>query len=66
MLWMESMAERVTDYFVCHHSGMPRLGQAEQALAAASGLIHALHGPRMPESPKSTFLGRDKELFRQA
>jgi hypothetical protein len=46
VLGMESMAERVTDYLVRHHSGMPRLGQAKQTLAAASGLIHALHVPK--------------------
>jgi hypothetical protein len=31
-----------------HHPGVPRLGQAEQALAAARGLIHTLHATRLP------------------
>src|ERR1022692_3124739 len=45
---MESVAERVADYLVGHHPGVPRRGQAEQALAAACGLVHALHATRMP------------------
>lgn len=34
---MDAVAERVADYLVGHHPGVPRLGQAEQALAAARG-----------------------------
>ena len=30
---------------------MPRLGQAEQALATASGLIHTLHAPKDAKAP---------------
>jgi hypothetical protein len=48
VLRMESVAERVADDLVGHHPGMPRLGQAEQALAAARGLIHTLHATRLP------------------
>src|SRR5690349_13959841 len=42
VLRMEPVAERVADYLVRHHPRVPRLGQAEQALAASCGLIHAL------------------------
>jgi hypothetical protein len=48
VLRMESMAERVPDDLVGHHLGVPRLGQTEQAVAAARCLIHALHVPRVP------------------
>jgi hypothetical protein len=40
VLRMESVAERVADYLLSHHPGVPRLGQAEQAVAAARGLTH--------------------------
>jgi hypothetical protein len=48
VLRMESMTERVGDYLVGHHPGVPGPGQAEQARTAARGLIYALHAPRMP------------------
>ena len=45
---MDAVVERVADYLVGHHPGMPRPGQPEQALAAARGLIHALHATTLP------------------
>ncbi len=44
MLGVEAVAEGVADDFVGHHPGVPRLGQAAQALVAAGGGVDALHG----------------------
>src|SRR5690348_998071 len=48
VLRMEPMAERVADYLIGHHPAVPRLSQADQALAATGRLIHTSHAPRMP------------------
>src|SRR5262245_3646489 len=39
---MDSVAERVANDLVGHHSGMPRLGQADQPFAPACGLVNTL------------------------
>ena len=44
VLGVEAVAEGVAHHLVGHHPGMPRLGQQEQALVTADGVIHALHG----------------------
>ena len=44
VLGVEAVAEGVADHLVGHHPGMPRLGQQEQALVTAGGVVHALHG----------------------
>jgi hypothetical protein len=41
---VEAVAEGVADDLVGHHPGVPRLGQAEPALVASGGVVHALHG----------------------
>src|SRR5689334_12850999 len=48
VLRMEPMAERVADHLIGHPPAVPRLSQAEQALAATGRLIHTSHAPRMP------------------
>jgi hypothetical protein len=40
---VEAVAEGVADYLVGHHPGMPRLGDTQEAVAAAGGLVDALH-----------------------
>lgn len=41
---VEAVAEGVADDLGGHHSGLPRLGQANHPLPTADGLIHALQG----------------------
>src|SRR5262249_27824280 len=48
VLRMESVAERVADYLVGHHPGMPGLGQAVQASTGARRFVHGLHAFTMP------------------
>ncbi len=43
VLGVEAVAEGVADYLVGYHPGVPCLGQAEQALLAADGLVDASH-----------------------
>jgi hypothetical protein len=45
---MESVAERVADYLVGHHPGMPGLGKATQASTAARCFVPASHASTMP------------------
>src|SRR6266571_6398477 len=63
VLRMESVAERVADYLVRHHPRVPRLGQAEQALAAARGLIHALHVPSIRHLPGGVTAGANQRAI---
>lgn len=62
VLGMESVAEGVADYLVRHHPGVPRLGEAEQALAAACGLIHALHVPKCAKADANVTDSRQDAL----
>ena len=64
MLRVKSVAERVADHVVGHHPGMPRFGQPEQAVVAASSQIHALHVPRIAESVSKATDSREDILTR--
>jgi hypothetical protein len=48
VLRMVAAAERVADDLIGQHPGMPGLGQPEQPLMPAHGLIHTLHALTMP------------------
>jgi len=42
------MAERVAHHFVCHHSGVPRLSQAQKSVVGTGRLVHRSHDPKIP------------------
>ena len=48
---METVAERMADYFVGHHPTMPRLGEPAQALVATHRFEDSLHASMMPIAP---------------
>ena len=52
MLGMETVAERMADYFVGHHPTMPGSGQAAQAVDAARCLEDGAHAPMMTSVPR--------------
>jgi hypothetical protein len=47
MLGMETVAERMADYFVGHHATMPGSGNTAQAVDAARCLEHCAHASMM-------------------
>lgn len=48
MVGLEAMAERMADYLVGHHPGMPGVSQPAQPVAAPGRRVPALHQTSMP------------------
>jgi len=47
VLGVKSVAECMADHSIGHHPGMPRAGQAQQAIGTARSLVHRLHDIRI-------------------
>ena len=52
MLGMETVAERMADYFVGHHPTMPGSGKTAQAVDAARCLEDGAHASMMTSVPR--------------
>lgn len=61
MFWVVPVAEGMADDLVSQYPGVPGAGQPEQAFDSTGGLIHGLHGPRMPASRYRRSSGCDPE-----
>jgi hypothetical protein len=48
VLGVVAMTERVADDRIGEHAGVPRLGEPEQAVVTAGGVVQTAHAARMP------------------